>query len=117
MTRRDEGEASFECDGEIWRLRFDFNAMCDFQEATGKPIFATLEAMEAGGADPADIRALFWAMLRDAHPDITLRQAGRMVTQGMGALQKAAMSALPSAQPDEGGEQPEKPKAAPSRAA
>lgn len=117
MMRRDEGEASFEFEGATWRLRFDFNAMCDFQETTGKPIFATLEAMEAGGADPFDIRALFWVMLRDAHPDVTLRQAGRMVTQGMAALQAAALSALPSADPANEGDETEKSKAAPSRAA
>lgn len=96
MTRRNEGEATFEADGQTWRLRFDFNAMADFEAETGKNALQALEGMETGTASAQDIRALVWAALRDGHPDVTLRQAGRLVVEGLQAFQKAAVSALPS---------------------
>jgi len=96
MSGRGRGEATFDFDGKAYTLRFDFNTICDFQEATGKEIFQTLEQMESGKADPADIRALFWAMLRDHHPEASLRDAGRMVTAGLKAMQGAALAGLPS---------------------
>lgn len=120
MTRRGEGEATFQADGKTWRLRFDFNAMADFEAETGKRIFDVLEGMEEGAAKSAsasDVRALFWAMLREHHPDVTLRDAGRMVTQGMEALNAAALSALPSPEPESEESDAEKPKAATGRAA
>ena len=45
--RRGEGEATFTADGQEWHLRFDFNAMADFEIATGKNAMAALAAMNA----------------------------------------------------------------------
>lgn len=101
MTRRGEGEATFDFGGKTWTLRLDFNAMADFEEQTGKGFLLTLEAMGTGAASANDIRALFWAMLQDHHPELTIREAGRMVTAGMSALNQAAISAMPSAEPEE----------------
>jgi hypothetical protein len=122
MMRRGEGEGSFEFDGKTWTLRLDFNAMADFEAETGRPFLTTLEAMGEGTAPMGDIRLLFWAMLRDHHPDVTIRQAGRMVTSGMDALSAASLSALPSGSdaevPDAGGpDAGGKPQAATAQAA
>jgi uncharacterized protein YbjT (DUF2867 family) len=96
MMRRGEAEASFEFDGKTWTIRLDFNAMADFEDNTGKDLLATMEAMSKGDAPPADMRAAVWAMLLDHHPDVTIRQAGRMVGVGMEALGRAAVSGLPT---------------------
>jgi hypothetical protein len=110
MGRRNEGEATFEADGQTWRMRFDFNAMADFEEETGQNALAVLQAMEAGKVSAIHIRALFYAALREHHPDITLRQAGRLVASGMEAFETAISSSMPT--PQEGDIASEKTKAA-----
>jgi hypothetical protein len=115
MGRRNEGEATFEADGQTWHVRLDFNAMADFEAETGKNAIAVLETMEGGDASALDIRALFWAGLREHHPDVTLHQAGRLVIAGMEALQSVTSTALPS--PEDGDKDPEKTTAATSPAA
>jgi hypothetical protein len=114
MTRRGEGEATFEADGKTWTLRFDFNAMVDFEEATGGKIFDMLASMESGTASPAALRALIWAMLRDHHPDITLHEAGKIAKAGLRAMNAAALSGLPNSDPagENGEDSAEKPLAA-----
>ena len=115
--RRGEGEATFTADGQEWHLRFDFNAMADFEIATGKNAMAALAAMEGDSISAVDVRALFWAALKSHHPDITIEQAGRMVLSGMQAFQAAAASAMPEAEADSTEALPGKAKAADSRAA
>ena len=55
------------------KLRFDFNAMALFQEATGiSPL-----SMGAKMLEPKNLRALLWACLKDDDPDITIEMVGR----------------------------------------
>lgn len=119
MTRRDEGESTFDYEGQTFRLRFDFNAMVDFEELTDKRMLTVLDEMSEGTARAKDTRALFWAMLQKHHRGITQEAAGEMVLVGMAALMAAAESAMPRPDPDAVAmdDQPEKTLAAPSPAA
>ena len=119
MTRRDEGESTFDYEGQTWRLRFDFNAMVDFEELTGKRMQGVLDEMSEGIQTAKDTRALFWAMLQKYHRGIAPESAGEMLLAGMGALMAAAESAMPGQDPDTTAmdDQPEKTLAAPNPAA
>lgn len=117
MSRRGDGEATFEAEGRTWRLRFDFNAMADFEAEAGKGAFDVLEAMQTGKAKATEIRLLFWATLREHHPEITIREAGRMIFAGMEAFHAAAASAMPAPEPGGEGESAGKTQAAASPAA
>jgi hypothetical protein len=104
MTRRGEGEASFDYDGKSWKLRLDFNAMADFEEKTGKDCLATLEEMASGRVPATEVRVLVWAMLQDHHPGVTIREAGRMAKLALAALNATVASAMPDAAPVPEGE-------------
>jgi len=97
MTRRGEGEASFEVDGKTWRLRFDWNTLADFEQASGKVATTVIDAMGDGTGTMTDVRAMFWAALQEHHPGVGLREAGRLVAAGMQAFHRAAKSGLPGA--------------------
>lgn len=123
MTRRGEGEAQFEANGIVWKLCFDMNAIADFAAATGRekdPLPDVVDIIGSGQLSVADNRSLVWALLREHHPDVTEREAGRLAFVAMEAMSQAIASALPVAgthfdTPED--TDPEKTKAAASPAA
>lgn len=122
MSRRDEGESVFTADGQDWRLRFDMNAMADFAEETGRAdnsLPDLIDYIGSGKLTVPETRKLVWVLLREHHPDVTERQAGRLAFAAMQALEGAMTSALPQNGDGEdgGADEPEKPKAATRRAA
>lgn len=54
-------------------LRFDLNAMCRFEEVTGRNALEGLNSLKA-----SDLRALLWACLNDA--ELTVEDVGRLIT-------------------------------------
>ena len=62
-------------DGESYRLRYDFNAICEYEGATGRSIANLTD----GAFGARDIRALLWAGLLHEHPRMTLQKAGALM--------------------------------------
>lgn len=56
-------------------LKFNFNAICNFEEATGKSIASLGETKEF---KMSDLRALLWAGLVHEDPDLTIEEAGEL---------------------------------------
>lgn len=79
--------------GQAYRLRFDMNALADFEDATDLNALEALQ--EAGKLRAGVLRKLFWCGLKQCHPEIDERTAGRMAT--MDALGKAFGASLPDA--------------------
>lgn len=79
--------------GVEYRMRFDMNALADFEDATELNAMEALQ--DAGKLRASVLRKLFWCGLKQCHPDIDERTAGRMAT--MDALGKAFGSTLPDA--------------------
>jgi len=90
------GEVTARATGKTYTLRCDFNAMCDFEEATGKQAMATIEAFEREGVSTADMRAMMWAFMRRHHPDATLQDAGDLLSENVGALMQVIVAAMPT---------------------
>ena len=70
---------SFEAGGRSLQLRFDVNALCRVEEATGKPFdeAAALLSPASGSPRMSDVRKIFWAGLGG---DLTYDQAGVVIS-------------------------------------
>lgn len=82
MANKLKGEVSFEVGEKSYTMRFSANALCELEDATDMGINAVASQI----SDPANlrlktVRAVFWAGLRDHHPEMTLHQAGEIVTE------------------------------------
>jgi len=102
------GKTSVVIEGRTWVLALDFNAMCAFEEKTGKNAFGVISAFEQGAINALDLRALMWSMLVVNQPEVTLEEAGVILTVAPEALKKAMDMASPKSKP---GDKPGKPKA------
>ncbi|PTX39070.1 tail tube GTA-gp10-like protein [Gemmobacter caeni] len=104
MTRRGDGEAQFSAGGETYRLKFDFNALADYESIAGAAVWGALDRFAEGEASAEDMRAMLWACLQEHHTGITLREAGRLMSEGQEALSQAMDTALaaPSAEEESG---------------
>lgn len=108
MANAAKGEVTITAGGETYRLAFTTNAMCEVEDATGKSINAVLAEMsnpERVGI--RELRLLLWASLTEHHPDITIRDAGRICDEigagGVGDLiGRAVEQAFPPAEPTAG---------------
>lgn len=92
------GKVTVEVEGRKWTLGLDFNAMCSFEEKTGKNSFEIVSQFESGKISATDIRALMWAMLVGDHPDVTLQEAGNVLSQAPEAIKQAIQGATPTSE-------------------
>ena len=80
----------------VRHMRLDFNALADFEDATGKSAF---DAKTFSTLRGADLRALLWASMVHEDPTLSMEQVGAMihfgnieyVTERVGALMGGAM--------------------------
>lgn len=91
------GTVTFDVKGTSYTVRTDMNALCLYEDLSGKRAGDILLEME-GGTLPAfrDLRALMCAALRASHPDMTIEQAGDLMYDGMAALREALAAAMPT---------------------
>jgi len=71
-----------ELDGKERVLRFDFNAMSDFEDLMGMGVGT---AFSNGQVGFRTIRALYWAGLRSKDKGLTLERTGQMLQREMEA--------------------------------
>jgi hypothetical protein len=102
MANRFLGEATVDVDGRRWTLRCDFNAMCEFEDATGKDALTVFGEFETGKVGVKDMRAMMWAFLQHHHPDATLQDAGDLLSANVNAMMEVIKSASPTADEAEG---------------
>lgn len=93
------GTLEREFEGQTLRLVLDMNAVCHFDEATGRNFFEVVKTWEEGRGLPAAkyLRAIIHAALQEHHPDMTEREAGRIMSADMGIfadLMAAAMKGI-----------------------
>jgi len=86
-------------------LRFDFNAMASYEEATG----ANALLMDWAKASAKQIRALMWACLLHEDSSLTLEQVGGMLHGGNAKIigkkiMEAILAGSPKAKAGEDGE-------------
>lgn len=99
MANGFKGEATAQVDGKTFTLRLDFNAMCAFEEATGRDAMEVLEGLERGKYRATDLRALVWSMLHRHHPEATVADAGDILSSDLQALMRVIEAARPQVEP------------------
>lgn len=112
MANAFKGQVSVEHEGKRYALTLDFNALADFEGQTGKDPLEILEGFEKTKAMSInDMRAFFWAALIQEHPEVTMRDAGRILSSNPKALAAALSAVQPDADAGEGKPAPGKGKA------
>ena len=81
MANKFKGDVSFDAGEKTYTMRFSANALCEIEDALGMGVNAVATQL----ANPESmrlkmVRVVFWAGLRDHHPEITLHQAGEIIT-------------------------------------
>ena len=107
MANALRGEASFEAGGRAFRLKYDWNAAAEFEEASGRPLSDALLDVAREKLSAKSLRAMLWAGLQADHPDVTLKETGRLIDQmGRREAQRVMGVALryffPELEPEEG---------------
>lgn len=97
MTNRFKGEVSATIDGKTWTLVCDFNAMAEFEEATGKDAMTSFEQAETNKVSIKDLRHMVHAFLKAHHPDATLQDAGDIMSEDVGIVAALIAAASPTA--------------------
>lgn len=85
---------------KTWFATLDFNALCDFEELTGRnDVLSFIEQLESGAVQPklGEIRKLMFCALKQNHDDVTEQDAGRLCFQNPDALTRAMSAAAPDA--------------------
>lgn len=95
------GDVAVEIDGVLLNLRFDFNALCEFEGVVGETAPLRLERLERGDGSFRDLRAMIWAMLQRHQAGVTLSAVGEMIGGGDGAaLTQGMLAAFRAAAPE-----------------
>jgi hypothetical protein len=82
-------------ESQVYTLGFDFNALADAEAVTKHNLLAAIGAWPALGAGAA--RALLYALLKPAHPEVLVEEAGGLFTKDLGATWEAMKAALKEA--------------------
>jgi hypothetical protein len=69
------GEVGFEADGKRYTLCFSVNAICELEDA----LDISFEEIRTFKKKTKLGRAMFWAAMTDNHPDLTLKDAGKIM--------------------------------------
>ncbi|MFS0736932.1 hypothetical protein ABC347_07770 [Sphingomonas sp. 1P06PA] len=73
------GAIDIEADGQRYTLTLDFNTFVEIEEATGLDMQALGPALSDSPSAKL-VQTVFWATLLDQHPDVTPRDAGRLIS-------------------------------------
>ncbi len=100
MANRFLGEVTVEAGGKTYKLRIDWNSMCEFEDATGKDAMATLQEFEgnAGSVSAKDLRTLMWSCMLHHHPEASPRDAGDLLSENIEALTEVIKASMPTAE-------------------
>ncbi|NGP19297.1 hypothetical protein [Devosia aurantiaca] len=101
------GEVPLIAGDATYKVSLSLNAMCELEDAFGRPLLEVIGDLQAAQADPkglriTTIRMLVWGALQDHHPDIDLKRAGVIAGEAglpivMEAIIKAIHLAFPQA--------------------
>ncbi len=105
------GVIPFNCEGEKYQLKMDFNAICSLEEELGISVDKLGETITSGART---LRSVFRIALSAHHPAMTDMQAGELITT-VGPekvallIVEAVTAAFPQAEAGKSAENPRKP--------
>jgi len=93
-----KGEVTLLHAGKSYIMVLDFNALAEFEDEVGANALALIQTPDKMSA--RQVRALFWAGLKQRQPDVTLEDAGRILTSNFDKMGEALGAAFPDAEPE-----------------
>lgn len=87
MANQDKGEVSIEIEGKSYTLSMDLDAMAALEEMFSKPNeLATFDAIcaLADRGSMTHLRALIWCVLHSHHPELDIKDVGKLVQKAGG---------------------------------
>jgi len=82
MANANRGEVSFRVDGKEYTLRYSTNALCELEDKLDLGIHEIAQRLANKETLRLKmVRAVLWAGLRDHHPDLTIEEAGELVSK------------------------------------
>lgn len=95
MANPRRGEATIEADGKSYTLRLDLNCLIELEEVTGRPVEVLFSELgDATRPRLKMLRLMFHAALQAHHGDLSLTEAGTLMTDAGLANVYAAFSAV-----------------------
>lgn len=94
------GEVPLKAGDETYKVSLSLNAMCELEEAFGRPLLEVISDLEAAQENPnglriTTLRTLVWGALQDHHPDIDLKGAGIIAgLAGLPVVMEAIVKAI-----------------------
>ena len=95
MANQFLGEVTVQGGGKTYTLRCDFNAMAEYETATGKSAMTAIVAFGEGKATVSDSRHMMLACMVRHHPDSTLMDAGDLLSSNTSALRDVIQATMP----------------------
>lgn len=83
MANRHRGEVALLIGDATYTLCFSINSLCSLEELLNKSVNEIMAGIGDGSkVRLGTVRALVWAGLSEKHPEITVKDAGRIITEG-----------------------------------
>lgn len=94
MAKKFKGEIELE-NGMV--MVMDFNTLIDFEDQTGKNAFEEIEKMDEGSVSLSLLRQFYFACLKRHQPNLTIDEAGDVLSDYPEALGQVLLAASPDA--------------------
>lgn len=103
MANKTKGQVELVLEGATYTAALDFNALAEFEQVAGvENALAAIDDVAKLGA--TKLRLLMWCALRQHQKEISLEDAGRIVTGNLTKLAEMIVAAFPEAQASEAGD-------------
>ena len=101
MANAQRGEVALDVDGKTYVFRFSVNAICELEEALGSSVNTIAgQLSDMSAVKMKTVRALVWAALRDNHSEMTITDAGELISDaGVAAVMESVGLAFARAFP------------------
>ncbi len=111
------GETTLTVEDKTYRVRFSWNAAAEYEVPAGRPLSVGVQEILDGKVSARSLRAMLWAGLQEHHPDVSLKDAGKMlgaigVKKGLDVMLEAVQYFYPA--PDKEAPPPDPPTASAS---
>lgn len=105
MANKKRGEIAADFDGKKIKLILSTDAICQLEDAADLPIVDFLEKLDPENKPRMGaIRLMIWAMMLDARPEATLKDASRLIDGMAGRHQQIMSDAITAAFPEPDGD-------------
>lgn len=106
MANAARGHVALKAGGRELTLACSTNAICELEDASGVTAAEFFSRVGVENPSVKDLRTLFWALLRQHHPEVSISEAGALIDEaGLAEVAAALFEAVEGAFPSKAGPQ------------